>query len=102
MNLLQIVLSVLLKVFRQAVLDGLLEFVLDFSTHVAHLYLGAFTYLVALLYQLLTALACGLWKIEANHLAIVLGSDANIAVHDTLLDILDGLLVPGTDGRRAR
>ena len=59
-QLLQVVLSILLEVFRQSVLDGLLQLLLDFLTHVAHLNLSLLGYLVALLYQFLTALTCRL------------------------------------------
>ena len=49
MNLLQFILGILLVVLRESVLYRLLQFVLDFSAHVAHLHLYLLADLVTLL-----------------------------------------------------
>ena len=53
---LQLVLSVLLQILRKTVLDSLLQFVLDFATHIAHLHLSLLSNLATLLHKFLTAL----------------------------------------------
>ena len=102
MNLLEFALSVLLEVFRQTVLDSLLQLVLCVLTCVANLHLRALANLVALLYEFLTALLSRLRDAEADNLAVVLRSDTYIAVHDCLLDVADLLLVERTDSDSTR
>ena len=101
-DLLQLGLSILLKILRQTVFDGLLQLLFDIATSVAYLNLGLLANLVTLLDQLLTTLLCGLRNAKTNDLAVVLGCDAHVAVHDGLLNVADGLLVPRTYGDGAR
>ena len=98
MQLLQVSLGILLQVFRETVLDGLLQLLLDVSTNVAYLNLGLLGNLVALLNEVTTALLSRLGQTQTDNLAIILWSDAHVRVHDGLLDVADLLLVPRLDG----
>ena len=101
MNLLEFALSVLLQILRQTVLDSLLQLVLCLLTCVANLHFSALADLVALLDKLLTAFLCRLRNAKADNLAVVLGSDAYVAIHDSLLNLADLLLVERTDSDSA-
>ena len=97
-NLLQVCLCVLFEVFRQSVLDSLLQFILNIRTGVAHFHLCAFSNLVALLHKVAATLFCWLGKIEAYDLSVVLRSNANTTIHDSFLNVLNGFFVPRTNG----
>ena len=101
MQFLQVGFGILLVVLRETVLDGLLQFLLDVGTNVAHLYLCLLSNLVALLYQIATALLGGLGDTQTDNLAIVLWCNPYVRVHDGLLDVANLLLVPRLDGNGA-
>ena len=78
MNLLQAVFSVLLIVFREAIFDSFLQFLLDIRSNITYLNLGTLAYFVALLHQVATSFLSRLRQIKANQLTIVLWCDTNI------------------------
>ena len=98
MDFLELELSVLLVVLRESVLDGFLELVLDVSPDVSDLDLCLLSNLVALLGELTAPLFCGLRDVQADDFSVVFRRDAHIAVHDGLLNVADGFLVPRSDG----
>ena len=98
MNLLEIILGILLKVFGQTIFYALLQFFLDVTTYITNLNLCLFSNLVTLLHQLLTTFFGRLWNSKANYLSVVVGSNADIAVHDSFLNVSDSFLVPWLDG----
>ena len=102
MHLLHVALSILLHVLGETVLDALLELLDDVTTCVADAHLGLLALLAALLCKLLTALLRQRGNAQADNLAIVLGRDAHVAVHDGLLDGTEHALVPRLDGDGAR
>ena len=102
MNFLKVILGILLKVLGQSVLNSLLELVLHIGTHIAYLHLHTLTNLVALLGEFATALLGGHWNTKTDNLAIVLGCDTHIRIHNGLLDCLNLLFVPRTNGYRTR
>ena len=102
MEFLKLQLSVLLIILREAVLDGLLQLVLDITTHITHLNLGLLADLVALFHQIPTTLLGGYRDVQTDDLTIVLRRDAHIGIHDGLLDVTDLLTIPGLDGDGTR
>ena len=84
-----------------AVLDGLLEFVDAVAAGVADGHLGFLGLAVALLGQVAAALLGEGRDAQADHLAVVFGHDADVAVDDSLLNDGKHLLVPGLDGDSA-
>ena len=101
MHLLHVTLCILLQVLGQTFLDALLELLDDISASVADAHLGLLALLAALLGKLLTALLCQRRNAQADNLAIVLGRNAYVAVHDSLLDGTEHILVPRLDGNSA-
>ena len=102
MHLLHVRLGILLHVLGKAVLDALLQLFDNLAARVADAHLGLLSLLAALLGKLLAALLRQGRYAQTDNLAVVLGRDADVAVHDGLLDGAEHALVPRLDGNGTR
>ena len=78
MNLLHLSLGILLSVLAQALLDLFLQALDGLAAGVSHRHLGVLGLTLALLHELLAPLLRERGYADAYHLAVVLGSDAEV------------------------